>query len=183
AALAVVLRLTAERTLIDAALLGTGERQPHVLQFEHRFGSYGTHVFDGVLVADVIGTLDGIVHVPAPVIVRVGRSDGAGDATLGGNGVRPGREHLGDHGSLVATLGQLQCGTHASTTATDDDGVIGKSTNASHESDTPKNLHTPDEHSEHGDATHCLEDEPHTGSPLTDRHVGQVVGGNRPHTN
>src|SRR5690606_38350381 len=78
------LGLATERTLIDAALLGTGERQTHVLEFEDRFRADGTHVFDRVLVTDVVGALDGVVHVPAPVIVRVGRSDGAGDAALGG---------------------------------------------------------------------------------------------------
>src|SRR5690606_16488691 len=182
-ALAVVLGLPTERTLVDAALFGTGERQTHVLEFEHRLGTNGAHIFDSVLVTDVIGTLDGVVHVPAPVVVRVGGSDRTGDATLGGYSVRTGREHLGDYRRPVTTLGQLQRRAHAGTATTNNDGVIGKSTNVSHESDTPKNLHAPDEHSEHGDATHCLEDEPHTGSPLTDRHVGQVVGGNRPHTN
>src|SRR5690606_13763896 len=127
------LGLTTERTLIDAALFGTGERQPHVFELEHGFRTNGAHVLDSVLVTDVVGTLDGIVHMPAPVIVRVGRSDGAGDATLSGNGVRTSREHLGDHGSLVTTLSQLQRSTHAGAAATYDDGVIGKSTDASHE--------------------------------------------------
>ena len=95
----------------------------HVLEFEHGFRAYGTHVFDSVLVTDIVGALDGVVHVPAPVIVRIGRSDCAGDATLGGNGVRTGREYLGDHGGLVAALSQLQRGAHAGTAAANDDGV------------------------------------------------------------
>ncbi len=177
-----VLGLPTERTLIDATLLGTGERQPHVLELEHRFRAYGTHVLDSVLVTDVVGTLDGIVHVPAPIIVRVGRSDGAGDATLRGNGVRASRENLGDHSGLVTGLGQLQRRAHTGATATNDDGVEGKRTNISHESDTPKNLHAPDEEGEHGNATHRLEQETNAGSPLTDRHVGQVVSRDRPHT-
>ncbi len=69
-------------------VLGTGERQTHVVQFENRSRAFLTHVFDSVLVTDIVGTLDGIVHVPAPVIVRIGRRDGAGDATLGRYGVR-----------------------------------------------------------------------------------------------
>src|SRR5690606_16070756 len=174
---------TTERTLIDAALFGTGERQPHVFEFEHGFRTNGAHVLDSVLVTDVVGTLDGIVHMPAPVIVRVGRSDGTGDATLSGNGVRTSREHLGDHGSLVTTLSQLQRSTHAGAAATYDDGVIGKSTDASHESETPQNLHAPDEHREHRDATHGLEQETHASRPLAQRHRRQVVGGNGPHAN
>src|SRR5690606_1122268 len=58
-ALAVVLGLPTERTLVDAALFGTGERQTHVLEFEHRLGTNGAHIFDSVLVTNVIGTLDG----------------------------------------------------------------------------------------------------------------------------
>ena len=178
-----VLGLTTERTLVDAALLGAGERQAHVLELEHGLRADGAHVLDSVLVADIVGTLDGIVHMPAPVIVRIGRSDGAGDATLSGNGVRTSRENFGDHSGLVTGLGQLQRRAHTGATATNDDGVKRKRTNVSHESDTPKNLHAPDEEGEHGNATHRLEQETNAGSPLTDRHIGQVVSGNRPHTN
>src|SRR5690606_34111865 len=132
AAVTIILGLTTERTLIDAALLGTGERQAHMLELEHGFGAYGTHVFDRVLVTDVVGTLDGVVHVPAPVVIRVRRGDGTSDTALGGYCVRTGREHLGYHSSLVTTLGQLQRCTHASTTTTNDDGVKSQSTNISH---------------------------------------------------
>src|SRR5690606_24873203 len=121
-ALAIVLGLTTERTLIDTTGFGTGERQPHVLEFKDSLRTYGTHVLDSVLVTDIVGTLDGVVHVPAPIIVRVSRSDGAGDATLRGNCMRTSREYLGDHRSLVTTLGQLQCCAHARAAATDDDG-------------------------------------------------------------
>src|SRR5690606_28010475 len=146
--LSVVLGLTTERTLINAALLSTREWQTHVLKFEHSLGTNGAHVFDSVLVADIVGTFDGIVHMPAPVIVRVSRCDGTGDATLSGNRMRASREHLGHYGSLMTTLSQLQRCAHARATTTDNDGIIRKSTNASHESDTPKNLHTPDEECE-----------------------------------
>ncbi|KPW45901.1 hypothetical protein ALO88_05615 [Pseudomonas syringae pv. antirrhini] len=179
--LAEVLGLTTERTLIDATLLGTRERQTHVLEFENGFRAYGTHVFDSVLVADVVGTLDGIVHVPAPVIVRIGRGDCAGDATLCGNGVRAGREHLGDHGSLVTALGELQGSAHAGTATTNDDGVEGKRVYISHESDTPKNLHTPDEVGEHQNAAYRLKQKTYRSGGLAQRHRRQVVGRDGPH--
>ncbi|MND83132.1 hypothetical protein D3C80_749820 [compost metagenome] len=181
ATLAEVLGLATERTLIDAALLGTGERQAHVFQLEHGFRTDGAHVFDGVLVTDVVGTLDGVVHVPAPIVVRVGRSDGAGDAALGGNGVGTGREDLGHHGGLVAALGQLQRGAHAGAAATYDDGVERKSTNARHGSHTPENLHAPDEEREHRNAAYRLEQETHDSRRLAQRHGRQVVGGDGPH--
>lgn len=68
--------------------------------------------------------------------------------------MRTGREDLGDHGSLVTALSQLQRSAHAGTAATDDDGVEGNGWNASHGSDTPENLHTPDEVSEHRNAAY-----------------------------
>ena len=123
AALAVVLRLAAERALVDAARLGAGERHAHVLQFENRLGPFAAHVLDGVLVADVVGTLDGVVHVPAPVVVRVLAGDGAGDAALGGYRVRTGGENLADHRGLQAGPGQAQGSAHAGAAATDDDGI------------------------------------------------------------
>ncbi|MNM88550.1 hypothetical protein D3C81_1007710 [compost metagenome] len=181
AAFTVVLGLTTERTLVDAALFGTGERQTHVVQFENCGRAFLTHVFDSVLVTDVVGTLDGIVHVPAPVVVRVGRSDGAGDATLGRYGVRTGRENLGDHGSLVTTLCQLQRCAHAGTATTNNDGVERNRWNVSHESDTPENLHTPDEVSEHRNAAYCLEKETYSRRGLAERHWRQVVGRDGPH--
>ncbi|RMR95123.1 hypothetical protein ALP76_05479 [Pseudomonas savastanoi pv. glycinea] len=180
-ALAEVLGLTAKRTLVDATLFGTGERQTHVLEFENSFRAYGTHVFDSVLVTDVVGTLDGIVHVPAPVIVRIGRGNCAGDATLGRNGVRACREHLGDHGSLVTALSELQGSAHTGTATTNDDGVEGKRIYVSHESDTPKNLHAPDEVGEHQNAAYCLKQKTYCSGRLAQRHRRQVVGRDGPH--
>ena len=181
ATLAEVLGLATERTLVDTAGFGARERQAHVVQLEDRSRAFLAHVFDSVLVTDVVRALDGIVHVPAPVVVRVGRSDGAGDAALGGYGVRTGREDLGDHGSLVTALGQLQRCAHAGAAATDDDGVEGNGWNASHGSDTPENLHTPDEVSEHRNAAYRLEQETNRSCRLAERHRRQVVGGNGPH--
>src|SRR5690606_28032958 len=98
------LGLATERTLVDAALFGTRERQPHVFELENGFRTYGTHVFDRVLVTDVVGALDGVVHVPAPVVVRVGRGDGTGDAALGRPGVRTVREYLRPGSGLRTNL-------------------------------------------------------------------------------
>ncbi|MNB66243.1 hypothetical protein D3C75_127140 [compost metagenome] len=181
AAFTVVLGLTTERTLVDTALFGTRERQTHVVQLENRGRAFLTHVFDSVLVTDVVGALDGIVHVPAPVIVRVSRRDRARDAALSGYSVRTGRENLGDHGSLVTTLRQLQRSAHAGTATTNNDGVERNRWNVSHESDTPENLHTPDEVSEHRNAAYCLEKETYSGRGLAERHWRQVVGRDGPH--
>ena len=182
AAFTEVLGLTAERTLIDTALFGTGERQTHVFQLENGFRAYGTHVLDSVLVTDIVGALDGIVHVPAPVIVWIRGRDRAGNATLCRYGVGTSRENLGDYGSLVTALRQLQSSAHACTAAANDNGVERECINCvSHESDTPKNLHTPDEVSEHCNAADCLEEETYCCRGLAQCHWRQVVGRDGPH--
>ena len=123
AAPAEVFRLSAERSLVDAAVLVARERQAHVFEFVDRLRTRGAHELDGVLVADVIRSLDRVVHVPAPVVVGIFAADGAGDAALGGNRVRPRREHLGQHGGVESRLCQLQPGPHAGAAAADDDAI------------------------------------------------------------
>src|SRR5690606_32743448 len=54
------LGLTTKRTLINTTLLGTGERQPHVLQLKNSLRADRTHVLDSVLITDIVGALDGV---------------------------------------------------------------------------------------------------------------------------
>ena len=89
-----VFGLTAERTLVDGTVVKAGERQAHVLQLIDGLGAGLAHVFDGFLITDVIGALDGVIHVPLPVVV-VGIAQGDRDPALGGDRVRTGRENLG----------------------------------------------------------------------------------------
>ncbi len=77
-----IFRLAAKRTLIDSAIFQTGERQTHMIQLQNRFRAGFTHIFDGILVADIIGTFHRVVHVPFPVIF-MGITQRHGDATLG----------------------------------------------------------------------------------------------------
>ena len=87
ATLAKIFRLPTKRSLVDAALLGTRERQAHVLQLEDRLGTDRAHVLNSVLIADVVRTFNGVVHVPAPVVLRVSTRDCAGNAALRRHGV------------------------------------------------------------------------------------------------
>ena len=67
-ALAVVLRLTSERTLVDLAVLATREGKTVRLQLAHRTRSLAAHVVNGVLVTQPVRSLHRIVEVPSPVI-------------------------------------------------------------------------------------------------------------------
>jgi hypothetical protein len=95
----------AERPLVDLAVfLAPGERHAPVLELVHRGRRLAHHVFDGVLVAEPVGALHRVVHVPAPVVLAH-VAQRRGDATLRRDRVRAGREHLGDAGGLQPGLG------------------------------------------------------------------------------
>jgi hypothetical protein len=100
-------RVAAERALVDLARLGARERHPVMLQLDNRLGGLTRQVFHGVHVAEPVRALDGVVHVPLPV-VRPHIGQAGGDATLSRHRVAAGREHLGDTGGLQPLLGHPQ---------------------------------------------------------------------------
>ncbi len=67
-ALAVVHRHAAKRSLIDLAVLGARKRHTPVLEFINGLRRLAHHVFDRILVAEPVRALDGVVHMPAPVV-------------------------------------------------------------------------------------------------------------------
>ena len=74
-----------------------------MLQLVNRGRRVAAHIFDGVLVAEPVRPLDGVVHVPAPVVLAHIAERG-GDAALRRDGVRAGGEDLGDAGGAQAGL-------------------------------------------------------------------------------
>ncbi len=92
--LVVRLVLAAERALINLAVLGARERHAGVFELDHRRDGLLAHVLDGVLVAQPVRALHGVVEVVAPVVVHHVAERGV-DAALRRHGVRAGREHLG----------------------------------------------------------------------------------------
>ena len=100
-AFAEVRHVAAKRTLINLAVVGARERHAEMLKLDRRRARFAAHVFDGVLVAQPVGTLDGVVHVPDPAVlghVAKRRTDTA----LGGNSMRTRREDFGDTRGLQA---------------------------------------------------------------------------------
>jgi hypothetical protein len=80
------------------------------------------HELDGVLVAQVVRALDGVEHVPVPV-VRQDIGQGRVDPTLGGDRMGPGREHLGDHRNAQIGIGQLDRRVEPGPARADDQGI------------------------------------------------------------
>ena len=122
-ALAEAGRHAAERPLIDLALGRAAERHAEMLELDDRRDRLAHHVFDGVLVAQPVRPLDGVVHVPAPIILAHVAERGA-DAALGGDGVAAGREQLAEAGGAQALLRHAEGGAQAGPAAADHDDVV-----------------------------------------------------------
>ena len=120
---AILRRVAAEGPLIDPAILGARERHAEMLELDHRGDRLAAHVFDGVLVAEPVGALDRVVHVPAPVVLAHIAERG-GDAALSRDGVAARREDLGDAGGLQSRRGHAERGAQTGAAGADDDDVI-----------------------------------------------------------
>src|SRR5215472_6244493 len=116
-------RMAAKRALINVAVLGPRERHAEMLKLDDRRHRILAHIFDRVLVAEPIGALDGVVHVPAPVVLAH-IAECSANATLRRYRVAAGREHLRYAGGLQTAGGGAEGGTHSGTAATDDDDII-----------------------------------------------------------
>ena len=115
----------AERALIDLAVfLAARERQAPVLQLVDRFRRVAAQIFDGVLVAEPIGALDGVVHVPAPVVLAH-IAERRGDAALRRDRVRARRKNLGDAGGAQAGFAAADHGAQPRAAGADHDHVVG----------------------------------------------------------
>ena len=123
-ALTVVRGHAAERALIDLAVLfATRERQAPVLQLVNGLWRVAAQVFDSVLIAEPVGTLDGIVHVPAPVVLAHVAERG-GDAALRGHRMRARGEHFGNAGGAQAGLAATDHRAQAGTAGADHHHVV-----------------------------------------------------------
>ncbi len=122
-ALAIVRGHAAERPLVDAPVLGAGERHAVVLELEHGARRLLAHELDGVLVAEPVRALDGVVEVEAPVVLAHVAERGA-DAALRRHRVAAGGEHLADAGGRQARFGQTEGRTQTRAAGADDDDVV-----------------------------------------------------------
>jgi hypothetical protein len=94
-----------------------------MLELDNRGHRLADHIFDGVLVAQPVRPLDGVVHVPAPVILAHIAERG-GDAALGRDGVAAGREDLGDDGGLQPGFDHADGRAQTGAAGADDDDII-----------------------------------------------------------
>eukprot|EP00043_Microstomoeca_roanoka_P027452 m.14606 g.14606 ORF g.14606 m.14606 type:complete len:550 (+) comp7649_c2_seq1:323-1972(+) len=116
-------RVAAERALIDLAFFGAREGHAVMFQLIDRIGGRAGEVFHGIRVAQPVRPLDGVVHVPLPV-VGAHVAQAGGDPALGGDRVRAGRENLGDAGRFQPLLGHAECRAQTGPAGAHDHHVI-----------------------------------------------------------
>ena len=88
-----------------------------MFQFQNRFRPGFTHIFNRVLVTDIVRPFYGVVHMPFPVIF-MGITQRNGNTTLRRNGMGTGREDLREQRTGLATLGNLQRRAHTCAAST-----------------------------------------------------------------
>lgn len=139
--LAILEGLTTERSLVDLSFLGSGEGNtvvleltraisirpfpysPHRAHLDNRIRRLLAHVMNRILVTQPITTLDGVVHVPPPIILGHVSQSGI-DTTLGGDGVRTCGEKLGDACCLETGFSETEGCSETGTTGTAGDEVV-----------------------------------------------------------
>src|SRR6185437_15438186 len=103
----------AERALIDfPVFFAARERQAPMFKLVYRLRRVPAEIFDSVLVAEPIGAFDGVVHVPAPIVLAHVAESG-GDAALRGYRVRARRKNFGDAGRPQAGFAAADGGPQA----------------------------------------------------------------------
>src|SRR5690606_3374676 len=104
-------RVATKRTLVNSAIRVAIERHAEVFEFVNGMGCFTAHVFNRVLVAEPVGALDGVEHVPVPVVFAhvAQRST---NTSLRGNRVRTRGEHFGQYSHGQPGLCKLQRATH-----------------------------------------------------------------------
>ena len=104
-----ILALAAKSTLVNVAIIQAGKRHAGMFKFIDYARRHLTHKLNRILVTEIIATLDGIEHVPMPL---VGRDIGQRriHATLCGHRMRARGEYFGNHGNAGIRLCELQCG-------------------------------------------------------------------------
>ena len=94
-----------------------------MLKLDDRCRRLLAHELDGILIAEPVRAFDGVVHVPAPVILAH-VAERRADAALGCDRVAARRKELGDAGGSEARFGKTEGGAQAGAAGADHDHVV-----------------------------------------------------------
>jgi hypothetical protein len=121
-ALAIVGRHAAEWALVDLAFFGARERHAPMVEFVHGGGRIAAQVFNRVLVAEPVGALNGVVHMPSP-IVRPHIAERRRNAALRRDGVRTRGKHFRNACRAQAGLGAADARSQARAARADHNNI------------------------------------------------------------
>src|SRR5450755_1792394 len=122
-ALTEVSRHAAERTLIDAAVIGARKRHTVMLKLDDCARRLLAHELDGILITQPIRTFDGVVHVPAPIILTH-IAKGCADTALCRDRMAARRKEFRHACRGKSRLGEPEGGAQARTSGTDHNDVV-----------------------------------------------------------
>ena len=122
-AFAHILHVAAKGALVNCAVGIAAKRNAGMLKLVHRRRRFTHHIFDRVLVTQPVGPLDGVVHMPGPMVRRVVAKRRRNSA-LCRNGVRTGGENLRDTGCFQTSFSAAHRGAQARATGSDNNRVI-----------------------------------------------------------
>ena len=120
--LAEVRRMAAERPLVERSVRVAVERHAEMLELVHDLRGRAAHVFDRVLIAEPVGALDRVVHVPQPVVLTH-VTERCADAALCRDGVRARRKHFRQDRHRKSAFRQLKRCAHSRSAGPNDDRV------------------------------------------------------------
>jgi hypothetical protein len=113
----------AERPLSDPPVLEAGEDGAPVLELVHVSRRLAAEHLDRVLVAEVVGALDGVERVDLGVVLR-GIPESRVDAPLGGAGMAAHGVDLRDDRHVSALIERLDRGAHAGAAGANHEHVV-----------------------------------------------------------
>ena len=117
-----ICRVTTKRALVNRAISIAIERHTHVFEFVDRVRRLATHELNGVLITQPVRALDGVIHVPVPVVfAHVAKR--STDAALCCNRVRARGKHFRQDRDRKPGVCKLQRTTHTGTAGTHDDHI------------------------------------------------------------
>ena len=123
-AFAIIRSHAPEGSLVDETIRCSRKRHTIMFEFDNGIRRFLAHVFDRILVTEPVGTFDGVIHMPAPIVLAH-IAKGRADSALGRNRVAAGWKNLGYARCLQPGLSQAKRRAQAGTTCTYNNDVVG----------------------------------------------------------
>jgi hypothetical protein len=114
--------MATETALVDLSVWSAIEWEAHALQLDHRRDRLASQHFGGILVGEIVATLDGVEHVPLPVILFHIAECGT-DAALCSARVRSRWIQLREHRCWNAFTSELEGSPEASAARANNDRI------------------------------------------------------------